>query len=363
MKAKKHVNKTIIFSLILFFIISILSVYSSLDFLAFNQNIFVKQIIFYIVGFFIVFVIVKCDISKILKYSLYIYILNVLLLIYVLLFGDVINGSRAWIKLPFFGSFQPSEFMKIGLILYLAWVICKNVNEGKKDIIIILKSVLIFLIPTIFTFLEPDTGAVLIYFIITLSMLFVSGINKRWFLLLFALVILIFSGVTFLFLREKELFIEIFGSNFFYRFDRIFDWSTSSGMQLENSVISIASAGIFGHGFNNIPLYFPELQTDFIFASFVSCYGIIGATILFVIFIIFDNEILKIGYEKKLEIKLIATGIFAVLIYQQIQNTAMTIGVLPIIGITLPFISYGGSSLISFMILIGIILNADINMD
>ena len=95
----------------------------------------------------------------------------------------------------------------------------------------------------------------------------------------------------------------------------------------------------------------------------MSCYGIIGATILFVIFIIFDNEILKIGYEKKLEIKLIATGIFAVLIYQQIQNTAMTIGVLPIIGITLPFISYGGSSLISFMILIGIILNADINMD
>ena len=72
----------------------------------------------------------------------------------------------------------------------------------------------------------------------------------------------------------------------------------------------------------------------------------------------------KLGiYEKKLEIKLIATGIFAVLIYQQIQNTAMTIGVLPIIGITLPFISYGGSSLISFMILIGIILNADINMD
>ena len=71
MKAKKHVNKTIIFSLILFFIISILSVYSSLDFLAFNQNIFVKQIIFYIVGFFIVFVMVKCDISKILKYSLY----------------------------------------------------------------------------------------------------------------------------------------------------------------------------------------------------------------------------------------------------------------------------------------------------
>jgi len=162
-----------------------------------------------------------------------------------------------------------------------------------------------------------------------------------------------------LFYFEKELFINILGSNFFYRLDRIFDWTKSSGIQLENSVISISSSGITGHGFNKIPIYFPELHTDFIFAVFVSCYGLVGALILFILFYIFDAEIINIGKNKNMPFKLISSGIVAVLIYQQVQNTAMTIGILPITGITLPFISYGGSSLLSFMILIGIILNID----
>ncbi len=359
MKTKIKINKTNFLTIIMFFIISIVTIYSTLDYVSVSDNILLKQIVFYIVGFLIIGIMFFIKTDLLIKYSFYFYIFNIFLLIYVLLFGSYINGSRAWIKLPIFGSLQPSEFMKIGLILFLAKTISESIKNNESDFKIIIKCIIIFLVPTILTFLEPDTGAVLMYFIITIVMMFVSGIKKRWFILLFIILFLVFFGILYLFYFEKDLFIKFLGSNFFYRLDRIFDWSNSSGMQLENSIISIASAGIIGHGFNNIPIYFPELHTDFIFSSFVSCYGLIGAIILFVLFLIIDNEILNVGKKNSLIYKLITSGVFSVLLYQQVQNTAMTIGLLPITGITLPFISYGGSSLISYMILIGIIINID----
>lgn len=361
MKTKIKINKTIIFSLIMFFIISVISIYSTLDYISVNDNILVKQIIFYVVGFFLIGLLLIIKKDFFVKYAFLIYLINVFLLLYVLVFGSYINGSRAWIEIPIIGSIQPSEFMKIGLILFLAKTLDNSIKNGDDDIKIIIKCIIIFLIPTISTFLEPDTGAVLIYFVTTIVMMFTSGIKKRWFIFLFASVFLILFGIIYLFYFEKDLFIKILGSNFFYRLDRIFDWTKSSGMQLENSIISIASGGLFGHGFNKIPIYFPELQTDFVFASFVSCYGLIGASVLFILFIVFDNAILNVGKRKELIDKLITSGVVGVLLYQQIQNTAMTIGILPITGITLPFISYGGSSLLSFMILIGIVLNIDKN--
>lgn len=359
MKTKIKINRTIIFCVIMFFIISIITIYSTLDYISVSENILLKQIIFYIAGFLIIGIMIIIKTDWLIKYSIYFYIFNIFLLIYVLLFGSFVNGSRAWIQIPIFGSIQPSEFMKIGLILFLAKIISNSIKNNESDIKIILKCVIIFSIPTVLTFLEPDTGAVLMYFIITIVMMFVSGIKKRWFILLFTLTILAFLGILYLFYFKQDLFINILGSDFFYRLDRIFDWSNSSGMQLENSIIAIASSGLIGHGFNNIPIYFPELHTDFIFSSFVSCYGLIGVVVLFVLFMVLDCEILNIGRKNNLSNKLIISGIFSVLLYQQIQNTAMTIGILPITGITLPLISYGGSSLISYMILIGIIINID----
>ena len=142
----------------------------------------------------------------------------------------------------------------------------------------------------------------------------------------------------------------------FYRFDRIFDWQSSSGMQLENSLISIGSSGYFGKGISNILLYFPEGHTDFIFSSFASIYGLTGMIILILTIIWFDITIINTK-TKNNSYKYIIAGTIGALIYQQIQNISMTIGLLPITGITLPFISYGGSSLISYMILLGIIMS------
>ena len=139
--------------------------------------------------------------------------------------------------------------------------------------------------------------------------------------------------------------------------DRLLDWSNGSGMQLTNALAATGSAGLFGDGINNTPIYFPEPQTDFIFSVFASNFGFIGSLVLLLSLIYFDMQIIKVGINSEKQYKYIISGIIAMLIFQQIQNIGMNIGLLPITGITLPFVSYGGSSLISYMIIFGIILN------
>ena len=189
-------------------------------------------------------------------------------------------------------------------------------------------------------------------------MMFASGIRFRWFVLGFLLVTLGIGSVLGIYFFKEELFIDLFGTSIFYRLDRLFDWQNGSGFQLENALAAIGSAGLFGHGFNKTPIYFPESSTDFIFAVFASNFGIIGVLILLSIIIYFDIELIKIGKRKIDDTnKYILAGVVGMLLFQQIQNIGMTVGLLPITGITLPFISYGGSSLLSYMLLVGILLN------
>ena len=351
-------NKSFIYILIIFFIISINSIYSFTTFLTEDTySLVIRQIIFYIIGITLILILTKINPEKILKYSPLIYIINVLLLILVLFIGTEVNGTKAWFSIPLIGTFQPSEFMKIGLILYLAKTVEKHkLKTAKDEIKLITKVIIITLIPSIITFLEPDTGAVLIYFIIALTILFTSKLRIRWFLLLFSIITTIIGLLFYLYIFQTDLFIKIFGDSMFYRFDRIFDWQASSGMQLENSLISIGSSGYLGNGINNILLYFPEGHTDFIFSSLGSVYGLTGMLILILTIIWFDITLINIKTKKR-AYKYIIAGTIGALLYQQIQNISMTIGLMPITGITLPFISYGGSSLISYMILLGIILS------
>ena len=154
------------------------------------------------------------------------------------------------------------------------------------------------------------------------------------------------------------MFINLFGTNLFYRLDRLFSWSNGSGLQLENALSAIGSAGLLGHGFNKTPIYFPESGTDFIFAVYASNFGYIGVIFLISIIVYLDFNIIKLSKRKILDTdKYIIAGIIGMLLFQQIQNISMTIGLLPITGITLPFISYGGSSLLSYMIMVAILLN------
>lgn len=360
---KIKLDKYLVFSIITFFIISLISIYSAESLLDENNNYFIRQIIWYTVGFVIVIFMSIMHNENIYKYSWWLYILFNILLLFLLIFGKPINEAKCWITIPGLGNFQPSEFMKIILIIILAKLI-DDFNQKfpnpslKEEFVFLIKIAIIVLIPSVLTFLEPDTGVVLIYLLITIIMLFISGIRYRWFIILFASIFSLIAIVIGIYLINTDLFIKVFGTSFFLRIDRLLDWSNKSGFQLENGLTAIASGGLFGHGFNNTPIYFPEPQTDFIFAVYASNFGFLGSAFLISIIALFDIRLILIAIKTKKKInKYIISGIVGMLIYQQLQNIGMTFGLMPITGITLPFISYGGSSLLSYMIMLGIIFN------
>lgn len=361
LKKKINLDKTLILYVSIFAIISLISIYSASMYLSKALgNLVLKQAMWYAVGIIFIFIIYKLKISFFIKISPYIYLFNVILLLGLLFVGPVINGSRCWYIIEGIGSFQPSEFMKISLVLIEAYIIDKfssKEKNAKNEFKLIALIFITFLIPSILTFLEPDTGAVIIYFIITLLMLFISGIRLRWFIIGISMLIIIVASFLIFFFLKQDLFIKIFGSDFFYRIDRVINWQNGSGMQLENSLAAIGSSGILGHGFNKTPLYFPEAGTDFIFSVYASNFGLIGSCIFILLVVLFDIHLIKVGMSSKSIYKYIISGILGIFIYQQIQNISMTLGLLPITGITLPFISYGGSSLLSYMILIGFVIS------
>ena len=363
-ESKFKVEKSILIPLILFGIISTITIYSTRSILDIEyHNLYLKQILWYVIGFGIAFIMMRLG-NKFFYHNAYIfYIIGVILLILVLFLGKDINNARCWFVIPYIGSFQPSEFMKVFLIITLSRMINdfneeKNTTDTMEEFKFLLKVLVIVGIPSILTFIEPDTGAVLIYFIITFVMLFVGGFRSRWFIITIILILLLGGGFLSIYFFDQDLFINIFGTSFFYRMDRILNWSNSSGLQLTNSLTAIGSASLTGHGFSNTPIYFPEMQTDFIFAVFSSNFGFIGAMLLLSLIFYFDLNIIALaGKSSNDSDKLTVGGIIAVLLFQQIHNISMTIGLLPIMGITLPFISYGGSSLLSYMILIGMLFN------
>ena len=361
--SKFKIDISILVCIILFAIISTITIGSAQKLLTDETNLIFKQIMWYGVGFILIGFIMFIGNKFLYKNAWILYIVGILSLILVLFFGATINDARCWFKIPGIGNIQPSEFMKIILIIVLGRMINDfkgKYNEPtiKQEFIFLIKIAIVVGIPSILTFLQPDTGVVLIYLLITLVMLFISGIRYRWFALLFGIFGLAVGVVLLTYFLNNDLFIKIFGSSFFLRVDRLLDWSSGSGYQLENGITAIGSGGLIGYGLNNTPIYFPEPQTDFIFAVFSNNFGFIGSIILLGIITFFDLRLVRLAIESPNNTnKYIISGIIGMLIYQQLQNIGMTIGLMPITGITLPFISYGGSSLLSYMIMAGIIFN------
>ena len=361
---KNKIDYSILGFVFIFFLISVVTINSALTYLPSDVgNLALKQVIWYGIGLLLVFIIFKVKNEYLYRNAWFFYILCNLLLLCLLLFAPAINNSKCWFIIPKIGSFQPSEFTKISLMLVLGTMINNfrlDYEEPsiKEEFMFLLKTFIVVLIPSILTFLEPDTGVVIIYFIIYISMLFASGIRLRWFIILGGIILLAIGLVLGCYFTSEKLFVSIFGNNLYYRFERVFNWKSGSGLQLENALAAIGSAGVFGHGYNKTPIYFPESGTDFIFAVFASNFGLLGCFLFLLLLLLFDGKLFFIAVKKiPLTDKFVLAGIIGMLIFQQIQNIGMTIGLLPITGITLPFISYGGSSLLSYMILIGIILN------
>lgn len=316
---------------------------------------FIHQCLWFTIGFLIIIITHFIDTDLFFKYSFWLYIINLLLLVLVLIMGENINGSKAWLNLKYF-SFQPSEIMKLSLTLYVSQLVVKTSTSNFKDELLLLGKVLIiFLLPSILVFLEPDTGALIFYALICLICLYSSNIHKWWFVLLAFIFISGISLFFYAFFYQKDLLISLIGTTFFYRVERLFNFR--SGMQIENALIAIGSAPLYKLSLTSVGIYIPESPTDFAFALTSNVFGIIGNIIILLCFLFMDSYLISYNKHLKKEKKVFAKTFLGIFLMSQIINISMNLGLIPIIGIPLPFVSYGGSSTITLFLFIGIIFS------
>jgi len=315
------------------------------------------QLLFFIIGTILMYFISKIDYKIYYKKSNIILLISVILLVLVLIpgIGTIRNGSRSWFGIGSFGI-QPSEAAKLGLIIFVS----KYLRNNESSLRNIKKGVLPILGITLFIFLlimlQPDFGTGVIIVLSIIGLLFVSGVKMGFFIKLGVLGII---GVVVLILIAP------------YRLERITSflnpWQDplGSGFQIIQSLYAIGPGGLFGYGFLNSRqkhFYLPEPQTDFIFSIISEEFGFMGILIVSSLFLTIIIRGLKIArLANNTFSKYLAFGIIFQISIQTILNLMVVVGLIPVTGVTLPFLSYGGSSLLISMASIGILLNISRN--
>ncbi len=355
-----------------FFILSISSIYLATPIVTGVKGLVNKQLVWYLSGFVLLGFIIYLGVDIVYQGLNYAYIFLMIALSLLVLdkyisvpFVSIINGSRAWFIFPGIGSFQPSEFMKIVLILMCARIISEHNAEKKESTFAydleLFKKILIVAIPPLYLMVrQPDTGIPLIIIISIIAMLSVSGIKRIWIYVGATVVFTLFFGFIFIFFTQEQILLDLFGGS--YRLTRFYGWLQtekyirSFGNQLYEGLLAIGSAGLFGHPLKEVIVWFAEPQNDFIFAVIGQNFGFIGTSFVVILNVILDIKLLSIAYSHDNQRdKLMIVGLLGMLLFQQVENMGMITGLLPITGITLPFISYGGSSLWSYMIPLAIV--------
>ncbi len=352
LKHLKQLDWILIACVFLLIVIGLLSIYSSSsgkdDFLNFE-----KQCIFLGVGIFLMFFFSFFD-WRVLKENSYLililYFFCILGLIGLFFLAPEIRGIQKWYKVgPF--SIDPVEFMKIILIILLAKYFSMRHIEMYQVKHIVLSGFYI-LLPVSLVFFQPDFGSVIILIALWIGILIASGIKLRHFLILFLCGLLILT-LCWLFLikdYQKERVIS-----FLFPTDPL-----GAGWSQNQAEIAIGSGGLFGQGiFNGSQTrygFLPEPQTDFIFAAVAEETGLVGVSAILILYLVLILRIFKIAMSSQSNFpRLFCIGLVIILISQIFIHIGMNLGILPIIGISLPLISYGGSGLITILIALGII--------
>lgn len=366
-KQKFHIDWVLVAIMLALFALSISAIYLATP-IATLDKLVMKQVLWYVVGLIVLVLILYLDPEIIFTLINYVYwfLMFTLLLLFLARFFNIpfikpINNAYSWFR--FFNnkiSFQPSEFMKIALIFKTAQVVTEH-NAGKlqysyaEDIQLFLKIFKFALPPIILIVLEPDTGIPLIMIVSIIAIVAVGGIKNAWVIVGGSVAVGAFAIFIFIFFTNQQLLIDAFGSS--YRLARFYGWLEtekyvlSYGNQLYQGLLALGSGGLTGHPLNQAVVYFAEPQNDFIFAVIGQNFGFIGTTLTVILSAALDLKLLSIAYHNdNPKYKLVLMGFLGILVFQQVENMGMITGLLPITGITLPFISYGGSSLLSYMI-------------
>lgn len=347
-KKFKEVDKWMLASIIMIVLFGILNIYLATKPYAYNLNYVIKQSAFLIVSLVALYLIMALDYNIIKGFTPLFYWGSVALLVLVLLVGKTVNGAQGWINLGIV-SFQPAELAKIGTIMMLG----KKIEDmdGRINNIKNLTVLAIYaIIPAALIVIQPDMGMTMVLFFMVVGVLYAGGLDKRIILggfgaLIFAIVIVWNSGLIQPYQKTRITSFQNPEAN-----------SSEEGYHLRQSLIGIGSGGVFGtrnslskdNAGGYASQYVPEVETDFIFAQIGEQWGLMGAILLLALYGLLISRMITIARDAKdIFGSIIAAGMTSYFLFAIWQNIGMTIGLMPITGITLPLVSYGGSSLLT----------------
>lgn len=366
----KYVDKLLVlpyFGLALFSIIMIYSAssYSALNNYGNPHHYLPRQVIFVGLSFFlfIVTLYLPLQILKQKKVVMFGIAVTAISLFFLLIFGREIYGARRWIETPLF-NIQPAEFTKFMVIWYLAYILSKKQKKITEDFYhaVVAPIILVALI-VLFIYIQPDTGSSFIIVIISAIMIFASGVSPK-------------LGVGFGLFGVGSLvgltqLIRTFGTDLFfldeYRYNRFlgywdpFELAEGAGLQLVNSYYALSRGGLFGVGFGNSVQktgYLPFPYTDFIVSIIGEEFGLLGIFILLTVFSLMVSRMILTAIRSKSAFNsLLSIGVASMFLIQSLINLMGVVGLMPITGVTFPFVSYGGSSLMVLSVSIGLVAN------
>lgn len=358
MENGKSLRRQLFIIIVLLATISIVFIYSSsftVGIRKFNNGHYflTRQIIWYIIGFIAMIVVSNIDYLFLRRIRAYLLILGIIILISVLVFGIDINGARRWLRVGGL-SVQPAEFSKLFFIIWFAGLMQKFKEKNLKDFDILIPSILMLILYSVLIFLERDLSTALHLCVVIFILLVVSKVSLRY---IFGF---IFSGI---------FMVAIFIGKSSMRWSRMTEYfngiknlGVGGGYQVVQSVIGIGNGGFIGAGYGKgLQKYFylPELHTDFIFSVIAEEMGFLMGSIpiiaLYVWFMIIGVKI--INKSKDYYAKYLALGITSLVVVQALINLMVVSGMIPATGIPLPFVSSGGSSIVTLMIAMGILFN------
>ncbi len=328
-----------------------------------NTNDEWKQLFFYGMGFAVLFGILLFDYNTISNFSYPLYGFGIVLLIGVL-FTPAQMGAHSWYS--FNGiNFQPSELMKLFVIMSVAKYLSDKSERDEsietfKDLMPVL---LLIGIPLLLILVQPDLGTAMVFMGIMISMLVVSGLHKRFYVMLGSATVGLFGILTLLYFFANDFFFKIVRR---HQWSRIESWwqpeTHPDGYHLLQSLTAVGSGKLFGKGIGEGTQarygWVPVGESDFVFTVIAEELGFIGSSILILIFFFMIYRMVRIAMNAKDMFGMyVVTGVIGMFVFQIFENIGMTIQLMPITGITLPFVSYGGSSLVSNFLIMGMVLN------
>ncbi len=326
-----------------------------------------KQIIGFVAGLVIMVILSLLDYSVLLKLSWIYYIGSVGLLVLVQTsLGDSANNSQRWIEIAGI-RFQPSELAKITLILFFAYFFCKYQEKINKIWLLALSFIMVG-VPLYLIYKQPDTSTMIVTAFIFVVLLFIAGLSYKIVLTVLGIAIpIVIVGITYLLSHAEELI-----DKGFYQMKRIMSWLdptnplyTDSALQQQNSIMAIGSGQLWGKGLGNDAAtsaknanFIIEPQTDFIFAVAGEELGFVGTAVIILLLFLIVMECILIGRKAKdLSGRLICCGMGSLIGFQSFVNICVATGLMPNTGVTLPFVSYGLTSLMTLYIGMGFVLN------